>query len=1008
MATYIQGITDYIPQFQPFQPDYNFLGNVLQTAQSKYDSNYDAISKTYGTLLNSPMMREDNIKQREEYFKMIDQDIKKMSGLDLSLQQNVDAADKVFQSFYKNKGMVHDMVYTKEYQNQLQRADNFKNCIDQEKCGGKFWETGVLDLNYKADEFKKASKDQALMMNPGEYTPYIDLQEKATKYAKELLGTSGAFGVQTVTKSADGRYLVTLKNGQNLALPLNNLLQNQYGNDPAIQKMFKAQSYVNRKSFIQQNAEKYGSEDAAEDEYFRQVDQKAYVSSLDKKELEAYNKSATARQAVLEQQVKTQGVPVGDPNGSLLANALGAAMINKAAISKNLEIYDETGKIAKSMYEAGDDRVMKRQRADAFAARYDMTRDIGDTASIIASMTGQETIEEDPYAKSYYDFSLAMAKQADAYDRQDINAKRKAEYDLKKSIYLAQFKKQGSAVGTSNKGFIIHDVNGASSGPDKTNEVVDMSKAISESAQSVIDDTHKFVRGYGGNLMDIINGENYTPESKLLAKETMANIFGKANIVNGKVVSQGFDADRGVFIDMEGNVITDPEAMIKVLGNKGLYNKAITTKDELYKRALVEKDLNKAISDQAVYLDNKGAEHIAAFEADKKMLTLQTDVWRSNNRVVKSLGQFSDTMDKVAWDNMFTSDNNLKSKAKFIEDYSNEYRRLHAGQEPSLSEVSDKYHEMDVKYNQVYNSGAKGIQALNVNYDLGMEGGGKAAGNAIGVSYDGRNPGSYGTMGLLSFIEDAKSNGGMYTAGWPANPEAAMAGSASSGNIKIAIQTLSDKIRSGSVSDKDASTFGQLAYADMAVSDPTKAGLFVKFSPDFLKKYKGTAKAPTWADDPALLKGVSIIIDKNKATNSFTESVKAKYYDTYINHKPVTLIDDDAGKIVINKRNPDGTITVTGNVHGLKPDPNNPGALIKSDISINYTYENSPGGQNVKDNYDVYLAEIAKANKAYKLNILPTVKDYMKLPEIKNLLNRIADQDNSQQGADAFLQTIQF
>ena len=52
MATYIQGLTDYIPQIQPFKPDYNFLSNVLQTRQGKYDANYNQLSSVYTSLFN--------------------------------------------------------------------------------------------------------------------------------------------------------------------------------------------------------------------------------------------------------------------------------------------------------------------------------------------------------------------------------------------------------------------------------------------------------------------------------------------------------------------------------------------------------------------------------------------------------------------------------------------------------------------------------------------------------------------------------------------------------------------------------------------------------------------------------------------------------------------------------------------------------------------------------------------------------------------------------------------
>jgi len=75
MATYIQGLTDYIPQIQPFQPDLNFYGNVMQAKQTKYDAAKKQISKLYGSLLYSPMTHDDNIKRRDEFFKVIDNDM---------------------------------------------------------------------------------------------------------------------------------------------------------------------------------------------------------------------------------------------------------------------------------------------------------------------------------------------------------------------------------------------------------------------------------------------------------------------------------------------------------------------------------------------------------------------------------------------------------------------------------------------------------------------------------------------------------------------------------------------------------------------------------------------------------------------------------------------------------------------------------------------------------------------------------------------------------------------
>jgi hypothetical protein len=50
MATYLQGISDFIPELQPFQPDLNFYANALQTKQTQYDSNWKAVNNLYGQL----------------------------------------------------------------------------------------------------------------------------------------------------------------------------------------------------------------------------------------------------------------------------------------------------------------------------------------------------------------------------------------------------------------------------------------------------------------------------------------------------------------------------------------------------------------------------------------------------------------------------------------------------------------------------------------------------------------------------------------------------------------------------------------------------------------------------------------------------------------------------------------------------------------------------------------------------------------------------------------------
>ena len=169
MATYLQGVSDYISQVQPTQPNLEFDAKILQVKQSQYDAGHKKVNDLYNSLLNSDLSRTDNIQARDEFFKMINTDIKKMSGMDFSLDENVTAATNVFKSVYADKNIVKDMVWTKNFNNQASRSEALKNCIDPKKCGGQWWETGDKYLQYKKQEFKNASSADAMNMEDVSY-----------------------------------------------------------------------------------------------------------------------------------------------------------------------------------------------------------------------------------------------------------------------------------------------------------------------------------------------------------------------------------------------------------------------------------------------------------------------------------------------------------------------------------------------------------------------------------------------------------------------------------------------------------------------------------------------------------------------------------------------------------------------------------------------------------------------------------------------------------------------
>lgn len=266
MATYT-GQVDYISQIQPTEPNLAFDAQILQTKQSKYDANHKKVSELYGSLLNASMTRSDNIASRDEFFQIINDDIKRMGGLDFSLDQNVQAAGGVFQSIYNNNNIVKDMVWTKNYNSEVDKANSFKNCLDPEKCGGQWWEEGEKYLQYKRAEFKNASAGDAMNMSDPKFVPYTNVMEKAMKIAK-----NAGLSITIDSFSPDGQYLITTKNGIQLKSPLTQLFGETIGKDPNIQKMYQVKSYTQRKDWMYNkiNTGQYADENEASVGYFKE------------------------------------------------------------------------------------------------------------------------------------------------------------------------------------------------------------------------------------------------------------------------------------------------------------------------------------------------------------------------------------------------------------------------------------------------------------------------------------------------------------------------------------------------------------------------------------------------------------------------------------------------------------------------------------------------------------------------------------------------------------------
>jgi len=224
MATYIKGVKDYVPKLEVFKPDYKFLSDVLTVRQDRYDTNYKSLNDLYSKVVYADMSREDNIQQREQYANQLSNGLKQVSGLDLSLQQNVDVAKGLFKPFFENKSLLKDMAFTKQYKKNMQYAQSLMTNPD-ENMRDRYWQDGVQDLQYQMQDFKSGDANQALSQGMPNYVENPNLYERSFEKLKES-------GLEIEQTTLQGDWIIKTKNGTALTRQVVGYEREQTGTDP--------------------------------------------------------------------------------------------------------------------------------------------------------------------------------------------------------------------------------------------------------------------------------------------------------------------------------------------------------------------------------------------------------------------------------------------------------------------------------------------------------------------------------------------------------------------------------------------------------------------------------------------------------------------------------------------------------------------------------------------------------------------------------------------------------
>jgi hypothetical protein len=835
MATYIQGLTDYIPQIQPFQPDYNFLANVLQTRQSKYDNSYNQLSSVYTSLLNSPMMRDADIKRKDELFKIIDRDVKKVSGLDLSLQQNVDTAMKVFEPFYNDKNIVNDMVKTKQYQNAVQKGESYKNCVDPAKCGGEYWETGMAELQYKAAEFRNTTDAEALGFQMPDYTPYYNWKKDAMKLAKEL-------DYNVSQDHITGQWIVKEKNGNLVKGGLYNLYQNAYGSDPRVNANYNTQAYVQRKATVAATVGQYGSEEAAERVYINDMINKssARVTKMHNEFMGISERMGEKIKTQTEKQ-KTTGITPTE------AEALQILMGDKEAIDNSTKSLEETQNSINNNAESNELSVL-RSRADNAAAFELKDADLMGMASTMALRGAEIKYEANPYGVATHTSNLALRNSSAMAQINHMYKKELISDTLKSKMTLWDYMHgiTSGAISNNTEGVPVENANWSTTQLEEKDE-------------------------YGVYNQNLATSEQFANQARVNSEDFIFNAFStaKAAAANNKLAAQDYLKTN---FGPEWNKITTKEDMINYM------NKSKKSSTALFQSTINAFDASKNKSDDlswaSTFMNSKSEQVQRIKEFNTAKVLVGEHITNKNKEIVKSIqGQAGAGGKNYLYQDadLLLSDAGFLVSAPQYAQFEQKYKARYG----SKGDPQAAFEQLTDKFLETYRT-TKGVV---LNQGSGLSGAGTAT--AVPMAYGNLSPLQPQNGGLVNaygILTDLKNSGNFKAVIGSPDKDNIGSGKTSEALETFVTQNLLNDIQRRYAKDDKSAPIFNMIESPIAGNDPNTSAVTLQITnPKYLEQFVGTKNDPgqLYEYKDQLQNGITLYYNNKEVQTATTQALRA-------------------------------------------------------------------------------------------------------------------------------------
>jgi len=187
MATYIPGVSDVFPEPSLFTPDFSFIDKMLQRRQGLYEQGFAQVNSKY-KFIDREVTNPANQQVKDRFVKDVKNNLRNLSAMDLSQQENVNAAMGVFAPFVKNSNVLGDQALTEHWKQQVDLGNGFRL-----RDGGKeFSEDNVNYVRMQQAQFAQDDPNSwnTYYQNRKSYTPYYNYNDEVKEAMKNFKPSS--------------------------------------------------------------------------------------------------------------------------------------------------------------------------------------------------------------------------------------------------------------------------------------------------------------------------------------------------------------------------------------------------------------------------------------------------------------------------------------------------------------------------------------------------------------------------------------------------------------------------------------------------------------------------------------------------------------------------------------------------------------------------------------------------------------------------------------------------